>query len=249
MKVLACLLVLLLPCPALATPSSTFWTPMTLDIQPNGLLHVGVDNYFTVERKGSSGAGAFPTDAGLTIGVLPGPKLQAEIGVDFLQPSDHPWVFNFKVGAPERTLSKQAPAIEVGMFGLGTGPGTNQNVLYGIVGRSFAPVGRISVSPYTGNGSVLRSASGEEAKSGIMVAYDRGLIAAKGSEAFQRVVLAADYASGHNVLGGGGVALYYYFSSTISLETGPVWFNEKALNGQNKWSIQLDINQPKLWGR
>jgi len=250
MKRLLFLVSLLLPCQAMATPSSTFWTPMSLDLQPYGLLHVGVDNYFTVGRELNDGAGAFPTDAGLTIGVVPGSRLQAEIGVDFFQPADHPWAFNFKLGAPERTLSKQAPALEVGMFGLGTGPGTNLNVLYAIVGRSFPPVGRLSVSPYTGNGSVLRSASGEEAKSGIMVAYDRGLIAAKtkGSDSFQRVVLAADYASGNNVIGGGGVALYYYFSSTISLVTGPVWFNEKGLNGENKWSIQLDINQPRLFG-
>jgi hypothetical protein len=228
-----------------ATPSSTFWTPMTLDMQPYGLLHVGVDNYFTAGRKLDDGAGAFPTDLGLTIGVLPGTKLQAEVGVDYLEPTDHPWVFNFKVGAPEKTLSSQSPALQVGMFGLGTGPGTNENVLYAIVGKSLPPVGRLSVSPYTGNGSVLKDARGNESKSGIMVAYDHGLIAAKD---FNRLVIAADYASGNNVIGGGGVGLYYYFSSTISLVGGPVWFNEKQLNGENKWSLQLDINQPKLFG-
>jgi hypothetical protein len=246
MKGLAAVLLILLPAQALATPSSTFWTPMTLDIQPYGLLHIGVDNYFTVDRNLNDGGGSFPTDMGLTLGVLPGAKLQAEVGVDFLQPSDHPWVFNFKIGAPERTLSKQAPALQIGMFGLGTEPGANENVVYAIVGRSFPPVGRLSVSPYTGNGSVLRDAQGNEAKSGVMIAYDRALVSAKD---FSRVVVAADYASGDNVIGGGGVALYYYFSSTISLESGPVWFNEKALNGENKWSVQLDINQPRLFGR
>jgi hypothetical protein len=78
-----------------------------------------------------------------------------------------------------------------------------------------------------------------------MVAYDRGLVAAKD---FNRVVIAADYASGNNAIGGGGVALYYYLTSTISLEGGPVWFNEQGLNGADKWSLQLDINQPKLFG-
>jgi hypothetical protein len=198
-----------------------------------------------VDRRLDEGAGAFPTDIGLTMGVLPGAKMQAEVGVDFLQPSDHPWVFNFKIGAPERTLGKQAPALQAGMFGLGTGPGTNQNVLYAIVGESLPPLGRLSVSPYTGNGNVLRDAHGNQAKSGFMVAYDRGLVAAKD---FNRVVIAADYASGNNAIGGGGVALYYYLTSTISLEGGPVWFNEQGLNGADKWSLQLDINQPKLFG-
>ena len=245
MRYLGVLLLILFPCEAFATPSSTFWTPMTLDMQPYGLLHIGVDNYFTVDRKLDAGAGAFPTDMGLTMGVLPGAKFQAEVGVDFLQPTDHPWVFNFKVGAPEHALGKQAPALEAGMFGLGTGSGTNQNVLYAIVGKSLLPLGRLSAGPYTGNGNVLRDAQGNEARSGFMVAYDRGLVPAKD---FNRVVIAADYASGNNAVGGGGVALYYYFSSTISLEGGPVWFNEPGVNGENKWSLQLDINQPRLFG-
>ena len=37
---------------AQATPSSTFWTPMTPDIQPYGVLHIGVDNYFSKEKTG-----------------------------------------------------------------------------------------------------------------------------------------------------------------------------------------------------
>jgi hypothetical protein len=245
MRYLGVLLLILSPCEAFATPSSTFWTPMTPDMQPHGLLHVGVDNYFTVDRKRDDGAGSFPTDMGLTMGVLPGATIQAEVGIDFLQPADHPWVFNFKIGAPEHALGKQAPALQAGMFGLGTGSGTNANVLYAIVGKSLPPVGRLSVGPYTGNGSVLRDSQGDEAKSGFMVAYDHGLVAAKD---FNRVVLAADYASGDNAVGGGGVALYYYFSSTISLVGGPIWFNERGVNGENKWSLQLDINQPRLFG-
>ncbi len=28
----------------------------------------------------------------------------------------------------------------------------------------------------------------------------------------------------------------------IDLLTGPVWFNDHAINGQWKWTVQLDIN-------
>ena len=59
---------------------------------------------------------------------------------------------------------------------------------------------------------------------------------------YNKLVLAADYASGNNVLGGGGVGVYYYFTKDISLLTGPVWFNEQDINGKWKWTIQLDIN-------
>jgi len=55
-------------------------------------------------------------------------------------------------------------------------------------------------------------------------------------------VLAADYASGKNYIGGGGFGMYHYFTKDISLLTGPVWFNDHAINGQWKWTVQLDIN-------
>src|SRR3990172_12444492 len=81
-----------------ATPSTTYWTPMTMDIQPYGVLHLGVDNYFTVFRKAENGGGSFPTDFGLTMGVLPFEKVQMEIGFDLLESSNYPLYFNAKIG-------------------------------------------------------------------------------------------------------------------------------------------------------
>src|SRR5262245_21194478 len=97
---------------ALATPSTTYWTPMTLDIQSYGVLHWGVDNFFTTFRKASNGSGDFPTDAGLTVGVLPFEKFQMEVGIDVLEPSDDPLFFNLKMGAPEGALFDGAPALQ-----------------------------------------------------------------------------------------------------------------------------------------
>jgi hypothetical protein len=33
-------------------------------------------------------------------------------------------------------------------------------------------------------------------------------------------------------------------NGTMSLLTGPVWFNERAINGDWKWTTQLDVNVP-----
>ena len=235
-----------------ATPSTTYWTPMTVDIQPYGVLHTGVDNYFTVARKLQDGGGGFPTDAGLTVGVLPFQKLQAEVGVDFMGPADYPLMFNAKLGAPEGALFKGSPTLQAGIFNVGTKKDvTNQNIVYAVVGKSLAGLGRLSVGPYVGNGRVLRDSAGEEKKSGVMAAFDRGFAPTRDKEGseYNRVVLAADYASGKNALGGGGLGLYYYFRSNISLLVGPVFFNEEGVNGRWKWTIQLDINHPRLFGR
>ncbi len=230
-----------------ATPSTTYWTPMTMDIQPYGVLHIGVDNYFTVFKKAEKGGSSFPTDVGLTMGVLPFEKIQMEIGVDLLEPSDYPLYFNAKIGTPEDSLFKWSPALAVGIFNVGTKSNvTNQNILYVVVGKTIPFVGRLAVGPYIGNKKVLADKDGNKENTGFMVAFDRGFIPVKDKDGdeYNKLVFAADYASGKNALGGGGFGLYYYFTKNISLLTGPVWFNEEAINGKWKWTIQLDINLP-----
>ena len=223
---------------ALATPSTTYWTPCIIDFQSPGVTHLGIDSYFTVGRKGPGNGGeSFPTDLGLTWGAKLGKKLQAEFGFDILEPTDDPIFFNAKIGYPEGKLSPRAPAVELGLFNFGTKSGlTNQNVVHLIVGKSLPNnQGRIHASYYVGNGEVLRSSTGEKENAGYMIGYDRWLKKDK-------VMLAADYASGKNAIGGGGVGLYYFFTPNISLLAGPVWFNDAAINGKMKWTTQFDIN-------
>jgi len=231
------------------TPSTTYWTPATTDIQPFGVVHIGVDNYFTVFRKAENGAGSFATDVGLTVGVLPFEKLQMEEGIDLNEPTDYPISFNAKLGTPEDSLFKGSPALNIGIFNVGTKKNvTNQNIVYGVVGKTIPVIGRLFAGPYIGNGKALVDKHGDRENKGFMVGFDHGFFATKdrdGNE-FNRVVLAADYASGKNSIGGGGAGLYYYFTKDISLLTGPVWFNEKEINGKWKWTIQLDINLPSL---
>src|SRR5712692_8261505 len=78
-----------------ATPSTTYWTPATSDIQPFNVWHIGVDNYFRLYQsstdtnnlpRSNTNAPAridgFSTDVGLTVGVLPFEKFQMEVGID-----------------------------------------------------------------------------------------------------------------------------------------------------------------------
>ena len=230
---------------AYATPSTTYWTPMAMDIQGYGVWHLGIDNYFTTTKKAASGEqGDFPTDIGLTVGVLPGEKIQMELGIDALYPSDNPYYFNAKIGAPEGALFKGAPALQVGLFNVGTKKDvTNQNIFYGVIGKTIPVLGRLSAGPYSGNSKLLVDKNGEKENTGFMVAFDRGFMPAKDQAGeYNKWVIAADYASGDNAFGGGGVGVYYYVTKNISLLTGPVWFNERAINGAMKWTTQLDIN-------
>jgi hypothetical protein len=231
---------------AQATPSTTYWAPATTDIQPFGVLHIGVDNYFTVFRKAKDGGGSLPTDVGLTMGVLPFEKLQMEVGVDLLEPSDYPLFFNAKIGTPEDSLFKQSPALNLGIFNVGTKRNvTNQNIVYGLIGKTIPVLGRIHAGPYIGNSKALVDKNGNKENAGFMIGFDKPIIRVKDKEGkvvYDRLILAADYASGKNAIGGGGIGIYYYFTKDISLLTGPVLFNEEAINGKWKWTLQFDIN-------
>src|SRR5207249_11004449 len=72
-----------------ATPSTTYWTPATSDVQPFNVWHIGVDNYFRLYQSAAEqgSPGALPTDVGLTVGVLPYEKLNMETGIDYLGPA------------------------------------------------------------------------------------------------------------------------------------------------------------------
>lgn len=221
---------------------------MTEDIQGFGVVHVGVDNYF---RTRQTDPGAFPTDLGLTMGVLPFQKLQMEVGVDYMANTAHPWLFNAKIGTPENALFKNAPALQIGVinatkkFNVGR---ADTDIFYGVVGKTIPHVGRISAGPYFGNHATMVSSSGSSENTGYMIAFDRGFhtVADKEGE-YSRFVIAGDYASGENALGGGGAGLYVYFTKNISLLAGPTFFNDTGVNGRWKFSTQLDINLPQLF--
>ena len=225
-----------------ATPSTTYWTTAVIDVQPYKVWHLGIDNYFTV-LKDDPDAGAFPTDAGLTVGVLPYEKIQLEVGVDLLETmidsstgDDNPLFFNFKFGTPEGSLFPGSPGIAAGMWNIGTESDvTNYNIFHAMVGKTIPQIGRIHIGAYSGNKDLLKSSTGEEEATGFMIGWDRWLVKDK-------FMLAADYASGDNAIGGGGFGLYWFFAPNASMLMGPVFFNDDGVNGEWKWTTQLDVN-------
>ncbi len=223
-----------------ATPSTTYWTPCTPDIQKYKKWHITYDNYTTVNRNSPTEekrGGDLPADYGLTYGFMGLEKLQGEVGFDLIEPTDNPISFNAKIGTPEGSLFEGSPALALGIFNVGTKKNyTDYNIVH-LIGSKTLPfnLGRFHTSYYKGNKKVLKDASGNKEDDGWMVGYDRFIYKDK-------VMLATDYASGKNAIGGGGVGLYYFFTPDISLLVGPVWFNDRSLNGRTKWTLQLDIN-------
>lgn len=254
LSILAAVLLFVVVSNCYATPSTEVWTAASSDIQPYGVLHIGVDNYFTAGRKNEKGS--LPTDVGLTIGVLPYERLQLEVGLDYLEPTTDPILLNAKLGVPEGTLYEGSPAFNLGLFNVGTdtktddGDGrTDLNIVDFIIGKTLPfDLGRVHIGVYRGNAKVLVDKDGNKENSGYMIGWDKGFAPEKDGDAeYNKWVVAADWASGKNAIGGGGAAVSYYFTKDISVLTGPVWFNEPELAGPSAnakwvWSTQLDIN-------
>ena len=219
---------------AAATPSTNFYTPCTTYIQPFAVPHITYDSYFNRSAD-------FPTDTGLTIGVLPWKKFQAEAGFDLFLPSPDPLQFNFKAGVPEDALFKKSPGISFGIFGMGLHNGVNNyDLLHLNAGRTVPELGTFAVGGYYGlTQSLMLSSDGGDQDGGYMLSYNRTL-----EPWTDRIALTADYISGKNILGGGGAGLYWWFSKQIDVITGWVWFNDTKLNPfpTGLFTIQLDVD-------
>jgi len=245
-------LVALTAAPVLATPSTTYWAPSTASCQAKYVPHVTYDTYYT---KGTAPPGAgsptYPIDTGLTMGILPSSKLQAEIGYDLLLPSKDPTLFflNGKICTPESSLFKGSPGISFGFYNVGFKEDvTDYNVSHVMFQKAFpGGSGYVAAGVYHGfNDLLLTNSDGKIVNTGAMVGFFSPDIPV-GIKGLKKLNLTADFQSGKNVLGGGGVGLYFYFTDTIDLLIGPVWYTDRNLQpGGSKylWTTQLDIDIP-----
>ncbi|HEX9023630.1 MAG TPA: hypothetical protein VF799_07310 [Geobacteraceae bacterium] len=247
---------------ALATPSTQIWIPST-DIQPFKDLHLNIDSYF---RASSVSKAASPTgrdtnvwDIGPTIGILPFEKIQAEVGFDYMvnssNPNDsHPFSGNFKIGTPEDALFKFSPAFAVGMWNIGPSnyegpsggvPGraafisSGQNIAYALAARTLPVVGRLSVGGYHGSQRALVDPNGHSANEGVLASWDRTM-----TELTDKLWVGVDYMSGNNVNGAVSFGASWAFSKNVSVIFGYDIWKEKALAGNNTFTVQVDINYP-----
>ena len=207
-----------------ATPSTQIWNPST-DIQTRGTVHLGIDNYFTVE-DGSSGGYAFPADIGLTYGILPG----MEIGVDSLAPQPNLSTSSLLVNGKYAIGENGAvPALAVGVFNYGS-HAADQNVVYGVVAKTL-PLARLSVGYFVGSEKALVDPSGAKDNAGIILTFDKPLN--------DKLWVSIDYAGTKSALG----ATFYGFSWAFSPNTS-VLFAYGTWNSGAKPTIttQLDIN-------
>ena len=227
---------------ATATPSSTFWAPSTALCQAWGVPHLSYDSYFARQSD-------YPTDVGLTMGVLPFEKVQGEIGVDLLYPSQDPLYLSAKICTPESTFFQEAPSLGIGVYNMGTHKNSSDyNILYGVLQKTIPQWGvSLSIGFYHGlNKTLLTNSDGRIVQNGFI-----GAIVSPDIQfnllGLKKINFVADIQTGKNVLGAWGFGSNLYFSDYVSLLTGPVFFFDKKAQPGGKgffWTLQLDVDIP-----
>jgi hypothetical protein len=243
---------------AWATPSTTYWAPSTTYVQPYLVPHITYDTYFWKgPYTGLVGSPLYPIDTGITIGVLPFEKLQLELGYDLLLPSENPLVFllNAKLGTPESAFFNGSPSLAAGIFGVGlkgkssdTNFGTSWDILYGQIQKNLPWGGYVSAGGYYGAGTkeLWRGDDGKEHRAGFMGAI-AGPDIPVDLPGLKKLVVVADAQTGNNSYSAAGGGLYLYFTDTIDILTGPVYFFDGAGQPGGKhwmWTVQLDVDIP-----
>ena len=136
-----------------ATPSTQIWIPST-DIQAYKTVHLNFDTYIR-DRSNADGSRTAPVVViGPTVGILPFPKIQAEIGFDLISAGGdadkHPLYGHVKTRHPGGFPVQLSPAVAVGMYNIGTKSGdarngelaTNQDIAYALVAKTIPVIGR-----------------------------------------------------------------------------------------------------------
>ncbi len=250
-KVYVAALIALLAAPlaASATPSTTFWTPATTYVQPFLLPHITYDT--SVAEKGM-----LQNTYGLTIGVLPWEKLQGEVGLDAFYPTGgistgDVLQLNAKLTIPESSYGDWFPGISFGIANVGfKSDVSDYDLLHATIAKTFPYVGNIGVGGYYGAGSKLlwTGSDGKVNREGFMASWVSPDIKI-GRPGLDKIIFLADVSTGKNWFGAAGGGIGLYFTPTIDILTGPVFFLDKSLYQNNTlartstmWSVQLDVD-------
>ncbi len=220
---------------ASATPTTHVWSPST-DVQAYGVFHLTSDIYIPVDKPAGTRPGTI-TNLGLTTGVLPFDKINAEVGFDHIEGS-YPIFFNAKVGTPEGAFGSFSPALAVGGYSFGTKEdATDYNIYYVKAAKTFDKLGRFSVGYYTGNDQLLVDENGEADENGVLLAWERTL-----SEISENLWVAVDYQGGDNNFGVLSYGFAWKFAQNTSVIFGFVDQNNDNLNPGDTFTVQVDID-------
>lgn len=227
-----------------ATPSTHIWAPSS-DIQGYMLFHIHHDLYIPLHQGNSDNRVPSINDLGLSVGVLPLKRFNAEVGFDYRSglgmADDYPIYFNAKFGIPEDAFSQGFPAIGIGIYDLGLKSDvTDDNLLYAKLAWTIPGVknafGRVSLGYFSGNDKLLLDDKGAKDNSGIMVAWERTML-----ELSDKLWICLDYQGTKSTYGSFNYGAAWRFSDNVAIILGYDIYNNPNLVSTLTWQLDIDI--------
>lgn len=227
---------------AYATASTHVWSPST-DVQAYKKWHITFDFYVPTESDVNGARPNTITNLGLTAGVLPFKKLNAEVGFDhksgYGDLDDYPWYFNTKMGIPEDSYGEFFPALAIGIYDVGTKEDkTDYNVVYGKMAKTFSlgdlSLGRLSLGYFRGNADLLLH-SGKKDNAGTLICWERMM-----TEISDKLWLSVDYQGSKSSYGALNLGFSWKFSDNVSGLFGYDIYNDRDL--ADTYTVQMDID-------
>lgn len=223
------------------TATTHIWAPST-DVQPFKKWHITSDFYVPTENDTNDVRPDTVTNFGLTVGILPFQKLNAEVGFDHKSGTgldDYPLYFNTKVGIPEDAFGNFFPALAAGIYDVGTKKDkTDYNVVYVKAAKTLSLVdfslGRFSFGYFKGNSDLLRYGEKKD-NDGILACWERVI-----PEITDKLWIAVEYQGTKSSYGTLNLGLSYKFSDNTSMIFGYDIYNNQNL--ANTYTVQLDID-------
>jgi hypothetical protein len=224
-----------------ATATTHIWAPST-DVQAYKKWHLTSDFYVPTENDTNDVRPLTVTNLGLTVGILPLEKLNAEVGFDHKSGTgldDYPLYFNTKAGIPEGAYCKAFPALAVGIYDLGTrNDKTDFNVAYFKAAKTISAggfsLGRFSLGYFNGNQDLLKNGEKKD-NDGALIAWERTL-----TELSDKVWVAVEYQGSRSAYGTTNLGVSYKFSDNTSVIFGYDIYNNRNL--ADTYTVQLDID-------
>jgi hypothetical protein len=225
-----------------ATATTHIWAPST-DIQSYKKWHLTTDYYVPVESNSSGARPDTITNFGLTVGVLPLEKLNAEAGFDhksgYGELDDYPWYFNAKIGIPENAYGKFFPALAVGIYDVGTKENkTASNVVYAKLAKTFSAggisLGRVSLGGFQGDGDILVYGDKKDNK-GLLFAWERSV-----PEISDKLWLCLEYQGTRSSYGSWNAGFSWKFADNVAGLFGYDFYNDRDL--ADTYTIQIDVD-------
>ncbi len=226
-----------------ATPSTHIWAPST-DTQAYGTGHITADVYIPVESNSDGSHVRTITNSGLTFGMLPFKKLNAETGFDYKtgygELDGYPIYFNAKLAVPEDSYGSYFPAIAFGIYDIGTRTDkTDYDLLYCKVAKTIKlkdfSLGRFSVGYFWGNGKLLLDEDGNRDNHDIFMAWERTM-----TEINDKLWVCVEYQGTRSSYGAFNLGFSWQFTKSTSVIFGYQFYNNKNL--ADTATIQVDIN-------